>query len=68
MVKGVYTEAAPLLDGFVDSYDADSTDRWDYISPMIDSTPWWNGLGSTTEYAPLLIPSKHIVAKELPPL
>jgi hypothetical protein len=35
---------------------------------MIDSTSWWNGLGSTTEYAPPLSPSKHIVAKDLPPL
>ncbi|KAH7230960.1 hypothetical protein BKA59DRAFT_461267 [Fusarium tricinctum] len=67
-VNGVYTETAPLLDGFVDSYAADSTNRWNYISPMIDSTSWWNGLGSTTEYAPPLSLSKHIVAKELPPL
>jgi hypothetical protein len=67
-VNGVYTEAAPLLHGFADSYDADSTDHWNCISPMIDSTSWWNGLGSTTEYSPPLSLSKHIVAKELPPL
>jgi hypothetical protein len=35
---------------------------------MIDFTSWWNGLGSTTEYAPPLTPSKHIIAKDLPPL
>ncbi|RFN45152.1 hypothetical protein FIE12Z_10603 [Fusarium flagelliforme] len=68
-VNGVYTKTAPLLDGFVDSYDADSTDRrWDYINPMINSTSWWNGLDSTTEYVPPLTPSKHIIAKDLPPL
>ncbi|KAM5529146.1 hypothetical protein FOXYSP1_16990 [Fusarium oxysporum f. sp. phaseoli] len=67
-VNGVYMETAPLLHSFVDSYDPDSTDRWNYISPMIDSTSWWNGLGSTTEYARPLSPSKHIVAKDSPPL
>jgi hypothetical protein len=35
---------------------------------MINSISWWDGLGSTTEYAPPLTPSKHIIAKDLPPL
>jgi hypothetical protein len=66
-VDVIYTETAPPLHGFVDSYDADSTDRWNYISPMIESTSGWDCLGSTTEFAGPLASSRHVVAKDLPP-
>ncbi|EGU72606.1 hypothetical protein BFJ63_vAg16332 [Fusarium oxysporum f. sp. narcissi] len=64
--NGVHTATAPLLDGFVYGYDADSIDRWNCIRPMINSTYWWNGLDSTTNYVAQQSSSKHMVTKELP--
>ncbi|KAJ4177925.1 hypothetical protein NW767_014980, partial [Fusarium falciforme] len=46
-------------------YDANSTDHWNSISPMIDSSNWRNGLGPTTDNAASAC--KHMVAKESPP-
>lgn len=66
--KDVYTQTSPLFESSVYCCDVELTDRWKYISPMIDSTYWRDGLDLTMEYADLLSVSKHIIAKELPHL
>ncbi|KAM6505256.1 hypothetical protein FSOLCH5_014489 [Fusarium solani] len=65
--NGVYAQTSPLLEGFTYGYGAESTDGWNYISPVTDSTNRWNALDPTMEYADPASVSRHIVAKELPP-
>lgn len=66
-VNVVDTETASLLHSFDGSYDADSSDRWNYISPMVESTSRWDCLDFTTESAGPLPSSGHVITRDLPP-
>jgi hypothetical protein len=66
--NGVYTWAGPSLNGFAYNFHADSTDHCNDINTVTHFTSWWNGPDPTTEDTTLSLTSRHIVAKELPPV